>query len=265
MDLTQGEKEALALAIQRLEFPDVMHIVTLINGGRDPATLPEEELEIDIAKLPPETLAAVHAYVNRPREPEEEEDAPVAAPRITSPKKKRQSILPFKSRAEPAPPVRGSKAKKGKRQATLTSGLTLSSTPPPGLQAKYTCETCGKSFKRTHLLAEHRVSHNKGADGNPFRCQTCGITVSNSANLKRHMRKHTGERPFLCMHCGRSFTQSGNCKEHEFRCGGATTRIKRAGDTVPTTDMLVTTPPKGRKRSRSVAATTAGARDDDDD
>jgi len=45
-------------------------------------------------------------------------------------------------------------------------------------------------------------------------CQLCGAELAGSANLKRHMRIHTGERPFQCIHCARSFSISSNLKRH---------------------------------------------------
>lgn len=245
MDLTLGEKQALAQKIQRLEFPDVMHIVSLIHGGRDPATLPESALEIDIATLSADTLAAVHAFVNRERESDEGTTRAIPSPK----KKKRQTILAYK--LSPPPAVSTPRAtKKGKKQTTLTRALTLSGTPPAGAEPRHTCEICHKAFKRANVLKEHRVSHDKSAEGNPFRCPTCARPMSNAANLARHMRTHTGERPYVCMHCGASFTQSGNCKVHEFKCGGSTTRVKHAGKEPPAPDMvIVPNPPKKRNRS----------------
>lgn len=45
-------------------------------------------------------------------------------------------------------------------------------------------------------------------------CHVCRATLAGSANLKRHMRIHTGERPFQCKFCGRLFSISSNLRRH---------------------------------------------------
>ena len=42
----------------------------------------------------------------------------------------------------------------------------------------------------------------------------CGHTTRVRANLKKHIRIHTGERPYRCDMCGRDFIQAGDCKKH---------------------------------------------------
>ena len=50
---------------------------------------------------------------------------------------------------------------------------------------------------------------------NPNKCIKCGKILSNSSNLRAHMRLHDGERPYLCNICGSSFTQMGNLQTHQ--------------------------------------------------
>ncbi|NWR25869.1 ZN652 protein, partial [Emberiza fucata] len=103
----------------------------------------------------------------------------------------------------------------------------------------FTCETCGKSFKRSMSLKVHSLQH---SGEKPFRCENCderfqykyqlrshmSIHIGHKQfmcqwcgkdfNMKQyfdeHMKTHTGEKPFICEICGKSFTSRPNMKRH---------------------------------------------------
>lgn len=58
-------------------------------------------------------------------------------------------------------------------------------------------------------------------------CQFCGAELAGTANLKRHMRIHTGERPYQCIHCGRLFSISSNLKRHVISVHKMASRYRR--------------------------------------
>ncbi|XP_055935757.1 zinc finger protein OZF-like [Argiope bruennichi] len=111
------------------------------------------------------------------------------------------------------------------------------------------CNICKESFRSEFCLKMHLVSqHNEGtlillvenncydvslsmetvSDSSlskndlleminaPTRsCNFCEYATVDKSNLKRHIRKHTGERPYLCQYCCKSFTQKQHKDAHE--------------------------------------------------
>ena len=46
-------------------------------------------------------------------------------------------------------------------------------------------------------------------------CPFCAYKTKSSANLKKHLRTHTGEKPFVCSQCGRAFSQNSTLTRHK--------------------------------------------------
>lgn len=51
-------------------------------------------------------------------------------------------------------------------------------------------------------------------DFSRFHCSLCPYSSPLSANLKRHLMTHTGERPFACSVCNYRCSQKGHLKRH---------------------------------------------------
>ncbi|CAG5133204.1 unnamed protein product [Candidula unifasciata] len=77
------------------------------------------------------------------------------------------------------------------------------------------CDTCGKAFKRTDSLQQHKLVHmSRTARSFPFKCCICDKGFRSAAHLKEHMSMHSTERPFLCQYCGAAFKTQPVQKKH---------------------------------------------------
>lgn len=80
----------------------------------------------------------------------------------------------------------------------------------PGVTKEYVCQ------EKTQIPEQSKAfSQAKVPVGEKIACQECGATFACTANLRNHMRIHTGERPFVCEECGASFTQRSNMRSHK--------------------------------------------------
>ncbi|XP_057716629.1 protein glass-like isoform X2 [Corythoichthys intestinalis] len=75
----------------------------------------------------------------------------------------------------------------------------------------YACDWCCKSFAQSADLRRHVRTH---TGERPHRCTFCTKSFSQRGNLRRHVRIHTGERPYRCGVCRRTFSDGDTLKKH---------------------------------------------------
>ena len=87
-----------------------------------------------------------------------------------------------------------------------------------GSRFPYSCKfpSCSDSFKTRFSLKRHSKKH---SGEKPFRCSYhhCLKAFAEKSTLKRHLRIHTGEKPYQCSvpGCGKFFADRTNVKRHE--------------------------------------------------
>ncbi|XP_046385375.1 uncharacterized protein LOC124155522 isoform X2 [Ischnura elegans] len=80
------------------------------------------------------------------------------------------------------------------------------------------CEVCHRSFSDRRMLRLHRDTvHHKLR---PYLCNFCGYAASSRSTLKMHMRQHTGEKPFQCDACDYRTADHNTLRRHKMRHSG---------------------------------------------
>ncbi|XP_063902906.1 zinc finger protein OZF-like [Zophobas morio] len=74
------------------------------------------------------------------------------------------------------------------------------------------CPECGKQCGSAAELKVHMRVH---TGERPYVCDICNKRFIAKGNLNSHKQRHTGKKPFLCNHCGKAFGEKSTLKVHE--------------------------------------------------
>jgi len=79
----------------------------------------------------------------------------------------------------------------------------------------YNCKHCEYTSNIRQVLLQHERDHKKITD-NPilFNCDYCQFATPRKHDLKRHVKRHTGERPHQCSVCDYKSIQPGHLRIH---------------------------------------------------
>lgn len=72
------------------------------------------------------------------------------------------------------------------------------------------CEMCGKSFGRQHLLLKHKKTHERSKETCPF----CFRVFYDEDKLRSHLKEHESKKEFHCKYCPKVYTNRLSLKNH---------------------------------------------------
>ncbi|XP_055522416.1 zinc finger protein 429-like [Wyeomyia smithii] len=78
---------------------------------------------------------------------------------------------------------------------------------------RYRCDICGKDYKSTTNLNQHKKYHTSHED-ELLKCPDCGKGFVYRYALVKHMTTHSNEREFECDICGKSYKTATNLYDH---------------------------------------------------
>lgn len=96
--------------------------------------------------------------------------------------------------------------------------LDRKATEVPRWYTSKTCEICGKTYADSKCLKNHiQAVHSKLR---PYVCNVCGHSSARKAMLQMHLRQHTGDKPFNCELCEYKTGDHNSLRRHIMRHTG---------------------------------------------
>ncbi|KAI5741665.1 hypothetical protein M8J76_015884 [Diaphorina citri] len=81
----------------------------------------------------------------------------------------------------------------------------------------YECDICKNRFPSSGAMKKHRRKH---TGERPYECKECYARFAAKETLNRHMKTHSGVKPHVCEYCEKAFIQASQLKAHMFHHTG---------------------------------------------
>ncbi|XP_055308316.1 gastrula zinc finger protein XlCGF52.1-like [Sitodiplosis mosellana] len=121
-------------------------------------------------------------------------------------------IEKVKDEANQVPRKNSDENQKPQSNVKKNNSVSKSSRSSDGAAKKRSAKT-GEEGTANSFGSKKKPAEGK-ANGKRHKCSLCDYDTNFSADLKKHMLKHTGERPFPCSVCQKRFTQKQHLQSH---------------------------------------------------
>ncbi|CAL8292771.1 unnamed protein product [Merluccius merluccius] len=122
------------------------------------------------------------------------------------------ATMPLSHPSHPQPKAKRPRKPRDKRDPGSIVRRRRSPGPPgDGSERPYSCQACGKRFRRAETLRRHTRVH---TGEKPHACDVCGKTFREPFHLTKHLTVHSGQKNYKCHICGKVFAYAQSLVRH---------------------------------------------------
>ncbi|XP_042362198.1 zinc finger protein 865 [Plectropomus leopardus] len=122
------------------------------------------------------------------------------------------STIPLTHPSQPHSKPRRPRKPREKRDPNTIVRRRRSPAPPgDGSERPYSCQICGKRFRRAETLRRHNRVH---TGEKPHACDVCGKMFREPFHLTKHLTVHSGQKNYKCNLCGKMFAYAQSLVRH---------------------------------------------------
>ena len=81
----------------------------------------------------------------------------------------------------------------------------------------FKCSQCNFATVYASSLKSHSLRHAPDTEDRPFQCNICDFSCSRKWYIKKHMKKHGGDKEFKCGKCNFASVHLWSLREHSSR------------------------------------------------